>query len=128
MAQPYGGFGILIGESDARGRGHGAETARLMLDYAFTALGLHSVMLRVHEYNLAGRRAYGRAGFREFGRRRQVQLMGGHLWDTIYMDCLTSEFTSPVLGRVFAPDEPRPATEGRSAGAASDRPGTAGVG
>ncbi len=121
-------FGILIGEPDARGRGYGTESARLMLDYAFTALGLHNVMLRVHEYNLAGRRAYKRAGFREIGRRRQVQLMGGRLWDTIYMDCLASEFASPVLGRVFAPDEPRPATEGRSTGAAIDRPGTDGAG
>ena len=121
-------FGILIGEADARGRGYGTETARLMLDYAFTALGLHSVMLRVHEYNLAGRRAYERAGFREFGRRRQVQLMGGRLWDTIYMDCLASEFTSPVLGRVFAPDEPSPTTEGRPTRAAIDRLDTDGAG
>ena len=99
--------GILIGEPDARGQGYGTETARLMLDYAFTALGLHSLLLRVHEYNLAGQRAYQRAGFRECGRRRQVQLMGGKLWDTVYMDCLATEFTSAVLGRVFVPDEPR---------------------
>jgi RimJ/RimL family protein N-acetyltransferase len=100
-------FGILIGEADARGKGYGTETARLMLDYAFTALGLHSVMLRVHEYNRAGQRAYAKAGYREIGRRRQDHLMGGKLWDTIYMDCLASEFTSPVLGKIFVPDEAR---------------------
>jgi hypothetical protein len=33
--------------------------------------------------------------------------MGGRLWDTIYMDCLASEFTSPVLGKIFVPDEER---------------------
>jgi hypothetical protein len=33
--------------------------------------------------------------------------MGGRLWDEVYMDCLASEFASPVLGRVFVPDEPR---------------------
>ncbi len=100
-------FGILIGETEARGKGHGTETTSLMLDYAFTALGLHSVHLRVHEYNLAGQRAYAKAGFREFGRRRQSQLMGGRRWDTVYMDCLATEFTSPVLGKVFVPDTPR---------------------
>jgi RimJ/RimL family protein N-acetyltransferase len=100
-------FGILIGEATARGKGYGTEAARLMLDYAFTALGLCSVMLRVHEYNLAGQRAYAKAGYREFGRRRQDYLMGGKLWDTIYMDCLASEFTSSVLGKVFVPDEVR---------------------
>jgi len=29
-----------------------------VLDFAFTALGLHSVMLTCYEYNLAGRRAF----------------------------------------------------------------------
>ena len=42
-----------------------------MLDYAFAALGLHSLMLTVSEFNLTGRRAYKKAGFKEFGRRRQ---------------------------------------------------------
>ena len=100
-------FGILIGEADARGKGYGTETLRLMLDYAFTALGLNNVMLRVFEYNLAAQRAYQKAGMREFGRRRQAQMMGGKLWDVIYMDCVASELTSPVLGRVFVPDQPR---------------------
>lgn len=100
-------FGVLIGEPDARGKGYGTETARLILDYAFTALGLHSVMLTVSEFNLAGRRAYEKAGFREIGRRRQCRWMGGRLWDDVYMDCLATEFASPVLGRVFTPDEPR---------------------
>lgn len=100
-------FGIMIGEPDARGKGYGTETARLMLDYAFAALGLHSVMLTVYEFNHAGRRAYQKAGFKEFGRRRQCRMMGGRLYDEIYMDCLVSEFESPVLGRIFAPEEPR---------------------
>jgi RimJ/RimL family protein N-acetyltransferase len=100
-------FGILIGEAAYRGRGFGTETTRLMLDYAFTALGLHSVMLRVFEFNLAGQRAYSRAGFREFGRRRQSKLMGGRLWDTVYMECLASEFTGSVLANLLASDVPR---------------------
>ena len=47
-------FGILIGEPDCRGKGYGTETTRLMLDYAFTALGLNNVMLTVFEFNSAG--------------------------------------------------------------------------
>jgi hypothetical protein len=54
----------VLGEADYRGRG---------LDYAFTALGLHNVMLSVHEFKHAGRRAYGKAGFREVGRRRECR-------------------------------------------------------
>jgi RimJ/RimL family protein N-acetyltransferase len=100
-------FGILIGESDARGNGYGTETARLMLDYGFTALGLHSVSLSVNAGNLAGRRAYEKAGFREYGRQRQCKFVGGELCDTIHMDCLSSEFTGSVLTAVLAPDVPK---------------------
>ena len=102
------GFGIMIGEADARGKGFGTETAQLMLDYAFIALGLHNVMLRVFAYNLAGIRAYTKAGFKEFGRRRESHFMGGKYWDVIYMECLATEWgPSPVLAEIFKPDEPR---------------------
>lgn len=100
-------FVIFIAEPSERGKGYGTEATRLMLDYALTALGLNNVMLKVYEYNLAGQRAYLKAGFREFGRRHQAVFMGGKLWDVIYMECLAGEFESPVLKQVFAPDEPR---------------------
>lgn len=99
-------YSIGIGEAAYRGRGYGTETTRLMLDYAFTVLGLHSVMLSVYAFNAAGRRAYEKAGFRDCGRRRESRWMGGRWWDTIYMECLASEYTSPVLQGVFTPDAP----------------------
>jgi diamine N-acetyltransferase len=89
-------FGIIIGEPEFRGRGLGTETTRLMLDYAFTALGLHNVMLTVFEFNPAGLRAYEKAGFRPIGRRRECRVMGGKVYDEIYMDCLAPEFERPV--------------------------------
>lgn len=100
-------FGMLIGEADARGIGLGTEVVQLMLDYAFTALGLHNVMLTVSEYNIAGRRAYERAGFREFGRRREADMISGKRYDEIYMDCVSTDFNSPVLAEIFVPDMPR---------------------
>ena len=66
-------FGIIIGEPECRGKGYGTETTRLMLDYAFTVLGLHNAMLLVFEFNQAGIKAYQRAGFKEFGRRRECR-------------------------------------------------------
>jgi len=101
-------FGIEIEEADYRGRGYGTEATRLTLDYAFTALGLHNVALETWEYNRAGQRAYAKAGFRETGRRRQAKFMGGKLWDIVQMDCLSTEFVSPVLGEILIPDELRP--------------------
>jgi len=100
-------FGVVIGEAVFRGKGYGTETTRLVLDYAFTALGLHNVVLTVAEFNLAGRRACEKAGFKEIGRRRQCRQMGGRLWDSIYMECRASKFTGAVQARVFLPDAPR---------------------
>jgi RimJ/RimL family protein N-acetyltransferase len=104
------GFGILIGEADCRGRGYGTETTRLMLDYAFTALGLRNVMLATDSFNLAGLHAYRKAGFKEIGRRRRCSIMNGQFYDVVFMDCLASEFTGSVLATIFAPDIPGAAT------------------
>jgi RimJ/RimL family protein N-acetyltransferase len=100
-------FGITIGDPADRGKGYGTESTRLILDYAFTALDLHNVLLDTNEYNEAAIRAYQKAGFKEIGRRRQAYSMGGRLWDVIFMDCLASEFTSPVLSRVLRVEERR---------------------
>ncbi len=58
-------------------------------------------------WNRVGIRAYEKAGFKPIGRRRECRVMGGEVYDEIYMDCLASEFESPTLGEVFAPDTPR---------------------
>ena len=78
-----------------------AETTRLVLDYGFTALGLHNVMLVVDSYNERGIRAYTRAGFKTIGRRREAHRLGGRPFDLILMDCLASEFQSPDLHQLL---------------------------
>lgn len=88
-------FGLMIGERDAWGKGYGTEATALMLDYAFNTLGLHNVMLQVVSANERAIRAYLRAGFREFGRRREARLDRGELVDDVFMECLSTEFTSP---------------------------------
>jgi RimJ/RimL family protein N-acetyltransferase len=81
-------FGILIGEADARDKGYGTETARLVLDYAFTVLRLHNVLLDVASFNPAAIRAYEKAGFRAIGKRRECWLLNGTFYDKVYMECL----------------------------------------
>ena len=89
-------FGISIGEKDCWGKGYGTETVILMLDYGFSVLGLHNIMLDTYSYNERAIRAYKRAGFREIGRRREAKRVGGQLYDVVYMDCLATEFHSPL--------------------------------
>ena len=90
-------LGIMIGESDARGKGLGTEAVMLMCDYGFNAMGFHSIMLLTSGWNVAGQRAYEKAGFKEIGRRREARWFAGRYWDDIYYDILASEFESPVV-------------------------------
>ena len=96
-------LGVGIGERDCWGKGYGAEATRLVLDYAFTVLGLHNVMLRVFSYNERAIRTYTKVGFKEVGRRRQAQRIGGRAYDVVYMDCLATEFSGSVLRRLLPP-------------------------
>jgi RimJ/RimL family protein N-acetyltransferase len=104
-------FGLLIGEKDCWGQGYGTEVTRLMLDYGFTALGLHNIMLCVHSYNERGLRAYKRAGFRVIGRRREAHRLAGKAYDIVLMDCLSSEFESPRLRELLEQPEAADADE-----------------
>jgi RimJ/RimL family protein N-acetyltransferase len=94
-------FGIGIGESWARGQGYGTEATRLVLDYGFTALGLHHIWLRCVAFNTAGIRAYEKAGFKQSGRLREGWQVGGRQYDVILMDILAREFESPVLAALL---------------------------
>lgn len=90
-------FIITIGDKACWGKGFGTEATRLMLDYGFNCLGLHNIWLTVFAFNERGIRAYQKAGFKEFGRWRESNRLGGVAYDTIYMDCLATEFEGSVL-------------------------------
>ncbi len=98
-------WGMVIGEADCRGKGYASEVARLMLDYAFTALNFHTVVLTVDEFNTAARRAYTKAGFTENGRMRGTTFVAGRRYDRIVMDCVSSEFESPHLRSILEPEQ-----------------------
>jgi RimJ/RimL family protein N-acetyltransferase len=97
-------FGILIGEKDCWGKGYGTEATRLILDYGFRQLGLHNIMLSVSSANAAAIRAYTRAGFHVIGARRECRREGDSVLDSIFMDCLSTEFDrSRLPGAIQSP-------------------------
>ncbi|HYH11412.1 MAG TPA: GNAT family protein [Thermomicrobiales bacterium] len=100
-------LGIAILDPARRGKGLGTEAVQLITDYAIHAMGLHNVHLATYEYNHAGQRAYAKAGFKEYGRRREARFHNGEWWDIIYMDVIASEWESPVMRKMMTPDEPR---------------------
>jgi RimJ/RimL family protein N-acetyltransferase len=92
-------LGLLIGERERWGRGYGTEATQLLCDYGFTLLGLHNIWLAVYAVNARALRVYERAGFRLIGRRRAAWRLGDQRYDVLYLDCLRTEFQSPVLRR-----------------------------
>jgi RimJ/RimL family protein N-acetyltransferase len=76
------------------GQGLGREAVRLLLGYAFVALGLHRVSLRVIAYNERAIRCYRACGFKEEGHERQSAFIGGQWHDDLIMGVLASEFSA----------------------------------
>lgn len=84
-------YGIFLGEKEALGRGIGTEAAKLALQYAFSVLKLHRVMLRVLADNSRARKSYEKAGFKEEGRFREDVYLDGRYLDVIFMGILNPE-------------------------------------
>ncbi len=85
-------FGITIGDASDRGQGFGTEATRLLLDYAFTVLGVHNVWLDTPAYNAGAIRAYEKAGFEREGLLRSAALIDGERVDLVAMGILRDEF------------------------------------
>lgn len=94
-AQGRAEFGIAIGER--RGQGLGTEATRLVLDFAFHVLQLRNVLLETLDWNVAGQRAYERAGFRRIGIRRGAVISRGSPTDVVIMDAVPQDFGQSVL-------------------------------
>lgn len=87
-------IGIFIGGEEHRSKDYGAEAIRLILDYGFNTMNLHSINLTVHADNYAGISCYKKVGFREVGRLPEVLFVDGKYVDKIYMCILEHEFVS----------------------------------
>jgi diamine N-acetyltransferase len=99
-------FGLTIGER--RNQGLGSEATKLVLDWAFTVMGLHNILLVTFSWNLPAIRAYSKAGFREIGRRRGAVLTFGQRYDQVLMDAVADEFTDSVLAKHGPPEAESP--------------------
>jgi RimJ/RimL family protein N-acetyltransferase len=94
-------LGIVIGEKAYWGQGYGQDAVRLLLDYAFNLLNLHSIMLGAFAFNERALACYRKVGFREIGRRRQARIVAGRKYDVVLMDILAEEFASTVVAKLL---------------------------
>ena len=81
-------LGIFIGEKENLGKGYGTEAIKLLVDYAFNELRLHSIYLRTYDFNERAQKSYEKCGFKEFGRRHESIFVNGKYHDVIYMELI----------------------------------------
>ena len=86
-----GEYGIFIGEPEARGRGVGSKTAKLMIRYCFETLHLHRLYLRVFADNAQAIKSYENAGFIREGVLKDDVYEDGCYYDMVIMAVINSE-------------------------------------
>ena len=92
-----GSLGVFIGEAEYRDNGYGTEAIRLLLEYAFHYLNLHSVKLSVLDVNVRAQKCYQKCGFKDAGRLRQCIYVNGKYHDLLMMDILREEFQGDYI-------------------------------
>lgn len=85
-------WSLIIGEKSARGKGYGAEAARLMLNYAFGHLNFHRVSIGVVGFNTGAVKFYERLGFKTEGIFRDAYYYDHKFSDFVMMSLLDHEF------------------------------------
>lgn len=78
-------YGIFIGEAQVLGKGYGTQAAGLMIQYAFEAVKLHKLMLRVLADNERARKSYEKAGFVQEAYLRDEVFLDGKFRDLVLM-------------------------------------------
>ena len=85
-------FLIAIYNSSNWNKGYGTDALKVILSIAFDLLNLHSVNLRVYDYNKGGIRSYEKAGFTRVGMMRERDYSEGSFHDDVMMDILEEEY------------------------------------
>ena len=90
-------LGIFIGDKEFLNEGYGTEAIRLLLDYGFNYMNLHSINLNLMSFNIRAQKCYEKCGFKETGRIRESRFINGRYYDVITMDILADEFQGDYI-------------------------------
>ncbi len=85
-------LGIFIGDNDFRSNGYGTEAIKLLLEYGFRYINLHSIRLDLLSVNERAHKCYLKCGFKDTGASREQIFLNGKYYDKLHMDILESEF------------------------------------
>jgi RimJ/RimL family protein N-acetyltransferase len=83
--------GIFIGNKQYWNKGFGQEALGLLTDYGFQSLNLNNIMLTVFSFNKRAIKCYEKAGFKQFGVRKESKIVNETKYDEIYMQILRKD-------------------------------------
>ena len=70
-------LGIFIGEAEYRSKGYGTEAIKLISEYGFKYLNLHSIKLDLLSANKRAHKCYLKCGFKDTGSSREEIYLNG---------------------------------------------------
>ncbi|RYU82829.1 GNAT family N-acetyltransferase [Hymenobacter persicinus] len=83
---------VLVGDTQARGRGIGQAMVTQVLKIGFEQLGLHRIELGVYSFNEAAIRCYQKSGLQVEGTSRDILKYEGAYWSLVEMSMLRPEW------------------------------------
>ena len=90
-------LGIFIGDKYFRSNGYGTESIKLLLEYGFKYLNLHSIRLDLLAINERAHKCYLKCGFKDTGCSREQIFLNGKYYDKLHMDILEYEFKGDYI-------------------------------
>ena len=74
-------LGIFIGDKNYRNNGYGTEAIKLLLEFGFKYLNLHSIRLSLLSVNERAHKCYLKCGFKDAGKSREEIFLNGKYYD-----------------------------------------------
>ena len=78
-------YGLIIGDRQMRGRGIGQEVTRIIVEYAFSDLGLHRIEALVLSGNVAAIHCLEKVGFTREGVKKEAVWENGQWYDVMLL-------------------------------------------
>lgn len=94
LANKNAHVGGLIGELSERGKGYGTEALRLVTDFAFNVLGLHSLYSDIYSFNYASIKSAEKVGYKICGTKHESVFISGKFYDAHAVEILSNDFNS----------------------------------
>ena len=89
-------LGIFIGDENYRSNGYGTEAIKLLLEYGFKYLNLHSIRLDLLSVNERAHKCYLKCGFKDTGKSREEVFLNGKYYDKLHKFLFDAVYYNPV--------------------------------